>query len=140
MDRRFFMALSVFAFPAVAFAYGMGDFEFVPKVSSPLNIIDQPELVYEIFFPQNDHLSGLDLWVDNEGLPGEVSFGLRRDGVDTLLTSKTITATNTPMSTTGTKLHIDFGELISVIGNQKYSLKILSETPAFRVYKAPSAG
>jgi hypothetical protein len=112
-------------------------FEFAPKISDPLDIDDQSGDVFEVFFPQNDHLSGIDIWVDNTGVGGQVSFGLRRDGNDSLLTAATVNILeNVSPSFEGSRIHIDFPAQVFVNSDEKYTVKILSEIPDFRVYKS----
>jgi len=139
MRRWFFLSLLGLSFfiATAVLAIGTSYFEFALKISNPLNISDQTGSVYEVFLPQNDHLSGIDVWVDNPGAGGQVSFGLRRDGSDTLLAAATVNILADVQPTfEGTRIHIDFPSQVAVASDDKYSLKILSEIPDFRVYQS----
>lgn len=126
----------LFLAPFVVLAQGASYFEFAPKISEPLDIDDYSGSVYELLLPQNDHLSGFDIWYDNSGSPGSVSFGLRKDGFSNLLAAKTVAVSAVAPSFEGTRIHVDFGSAIPTDDSAVYSIKIFSETPDFRLYQA----
>lgn len=131
--------LSIFSVAALALATG-SYFEFAPKLSDPLDIDSQAGEVYEILYLQNDHISGIDFWLANPGSPGDLSFGLRRDGAATLLGSDTVTVPTLSPTFEGTRTRIDFGYPIPVAANTRYAIRLLSEAPEISVYKALSRG
>ena len=88
---------------------------------------------YQHFIPYDDYVSGFDIWVENEGISGTASFGLR-DGNDNLLASKTINISYIARTPAGQKLHIAFAQPIAVVSNQIYKIKIISSMPKLKIY------
>ena len=88
---------------------------------------------YQYFIPYDDYVSGFDIWVENEGISGTASFGLR-DGNDNLLASKTINISYIARTPAGQKLHIAFAQPIAVVSNQIYKIKIISSMPKLKIY------
>lgn len=136
MKKTLLIVLLIFSllFIKVVFAAETMFFEFAPDISQPLKIISV-ETPYQLFQPYNDFISGVDLWVDNEGEEGTASFGFR-DENDNLLAAKSIRIPYLPKTWGGKRLHIDFDNQISVRHASTYKIKILTSMPNFRLYWA----
>ena len=138
MNRYKFLLLFFLAFLLVAFhfhlayAHGTVYFEFAPDVSDLLNVA-QVQTPSQSFYPPNDHVGGVDLWIDNAGAPGSASFGLR-DSANNLLTSTTVTIPTIASRYGGTRFHIDFPAQILVQNNELYRIRAVSSMPSLRLY------
>ncbi|MEK7635585.1 MAG: hypothetical protein AAB405_00665 [Patescibacteria group bacterium] len=89
--------------------------------------------VYQYFIPYDDYVSGFDIWVENEGSSGAVSFGLR-DNNDNLLAAKTITVPYVARTAGGQKLHVAFDQPVNVVSGQIYKIKMISSLAKFKIY------
>lgn len=129
-----FMILILSVVPLSAFGTGVKYFEFAPDTGLTLNIasVDTP---YQIFYPQNDFVSGFDVWIDNVGSPGTASFGLR-DANDNLLTAKTVSIPYVPQVWGGQTLHIEFDNPVAVSSTALYKIKMATSMSNLRLYYA----
>ncbi len=127
-------AAAVLFFPVLADAHGSNFFEFNPDsfLSFPLNPANYNS-VSEIFIPQNEFLGAFDLWVDNNGPSGNISFELRNES-NVLITSQTVTIPTIAPTAGGKRFHVDFPAQVSVLSNKKYLLNIITTMPSLRVY------
>ncbi len=137
MSKKYFLSsLIILVFlvtPFPVLAAGIKYFEFAPDTGLMKNIgsID----VYQPFYPNNDFVSGFDIWVDNVGDSGTVSFGLR-DANDNLLAAKTVSIPFVSPSWSGRVLHIDFDSPVAVSGIAEYKIKMATNMPNLRLYYA----
>ncbi len=134
MSRLLFGVVLFIISPAIAFAHGMGYFPFDPDISNHY-VLSSGDTPYEVFKPHNEYLIGFDVWYDNPGDSGSVSFGLR-DADDNLLASRTVMVPTTSALWGGTKLHIDFNSQVAVEYDAFYKIKIVTALPEFALYKA----
>lgn len=137
MKRLLVAAVSFLAAAAagVAAAAGSVSFEFSPDGGEPLRLVAFEE-PYELFTPQNDYISGVDFWIENEGDAGEASFGLR-DPQNQLLTAATAQIPYTASRWGGKKLHIDFPSSIRLSQNGAYRVRLLTSMSSLKIYYAP---
>jgi hypothetical protein len=126
------LALSFLWIPA--HAAGGTYFEFAPDDSTPLTVsfVQTPS---QPFYPPNDNVGGIDLWIDNAGSAGTASFGLR-DSANNLLTSTTVTIPTINPKYGGTKFHIDFPTQVQVSNSELYKIRIVSSMPNIRLYNS----
>ena len=129
------VSLGGVTFPFFANGASVRFFEFAPDKADRLRVIAE-ETPYQLFQPQSQYIAGLDVWADNSGPSGEISFGLR-DDTDTLLTATTITVPTALPQWGGKRIHVDFPLNIRVSWNRVYSVKILSDMSDLRLYYAP---
>ncbi|MBI5732299.1 MAG: fibronectin type III domain-containing protein [Candidatus Magasanikbacteria bacterium] len=127
-------ALLTWGAPSLVSAAPLKYFEFAPDSNLSLNIASAPT-PYQVFYPQNDFLSGFDLWLSNTGPGGTASFGLR-DAQDALLTAKTVVIPYLPEKWGGQTFHIDFDNPVAVSSSALYKIKMLSSMPNLRIYYA----
>lgn len=116
-------------------AHGNSFFEFVPDyfASYGLNVVSS-EALAEIFIPQNDFLGGVDLWFDNAGETGGITFELKDDQNNLLLTKEVTIPSIDPVAG-GQRFHLDFPQM-AVGAVKKYFLKIASHLPELQIYYA----
>lgn len=135
--NRLFILISFVLFSAatLASAHGYVFFEFAPDKAERLRT-STVETPYQLFQPQNEYISGFDLWIENPGSAGSASFGLR-DSNGTLLTATDVVIPNIPRQYGGKRFHVDFPSQVPVTWSEVYSLKILSSSPSLQLYYAP---
>ena len=117
--------------PLLTSAAELKYFEFAPDTANTININSNG--AYQPFYPQNDFISGLDVWIINPGAAGTASFGLR-DGSDNLLTSKTISVPSVASTWSGYLLHINFPESIQVESSALYKIRMISSLPDLKFF------
>lgn len=101
-------------------------------LASPLLAATSQNL-YLLFKPQNDFLTGFDVWVDNVGPSGAVTFALRNDA-DSIVSTKTISVGTINPVQGGTKLHVNFPGAAAISNTKIYSLQIATDMPDARFY------
>ncbi len=131
------MIALLFAAASTAAAAGAISFEFSPDGGEPLRLVAFEE-PYELFTPQNDYISGVDFWIENEGDAGEASFGLR-DPQNQLVTAATVQIPYASARWGGARLHVDFPSPIRLSQSGAYRIRILTSVPSFKMYYAPRA-
>lgn len=127
-----FFVLSWFLIPFFTFAHGNNYLEFSPDKTSSLRVIDVAT-PSQVFYAQNDFVGGFDIWVANPGETGTATFTLLNDQGSTL-TSKTVSIPYLAETSNGTKLHVDFNSQVTVLADDKYSIKVTSLMPELRLY------
>jgi hypothetical protein len=118
--------------PVLVYAHGNSYLEFNPDKTNSLKI-SGAATPSQVFFAQSDFLSGFDVWLSNPGSSGTATFSLLNEQGDSL-TSKTVSISNIAQTDTGTKFHVDFNSQLTVLADQKYSIKIVSSMPELRIY------
>lgn len=118
--------------PLLSLAHGSLYLEFNPDKSSLLKDadVDTPS---QVFYAQNDFLGGFDIWVANPGSAGTATFELLNEQGG-LTATKTVSIPTIAITSSGTKLHVDFNSQFSVLAGNKYTLRILSSMPQLRLY------
>lgn len=142
MNETNYLKLSLFVFifvalgmaPKLIFAAGIKYFEFAPDSGENLNVASVAT-PYQVVYPQNDFLSGFDIWIDNSGDAGSASFGLR-DADNNLLTYATVTIPHIDPQWGGQVFHVDFDNAVAVSSTEMYKIKIVSSMPNLRLYYA----
>jgi len=124
--------LTIFGMPFFVFAHGTRYLEFNPDTTSSLKIADGAT-PSQVFFPQSDFLGGFDVWLANPGSSGTAVFDLLNEQ-ENVIATKTVAIGNIVETSDGTRFHIDLNSQISVLGNQKYSIKATSSMPELRLY------
>ena len=69
-------ALFVWSLPFFTTAAGNKYFEFAPDTDRTISLaeVNTPS---QMVYPQNDFISGFDIWIDNSGQPGSATFTLK---------------------------------------------------------------
>jgi len=134
MTNKAFVVLAIFFLGLPFFVSADSYFEFDPAYynTTSLNVADV-ETPSEAFIPQNDFLDGFDLWLDNDGTSGPATFTLSAG--DDVLISKTVTIPWIAKVAGGQRFHVSFNQL-AVSNDQTYSIKIVSNLPALRLFYA----
>lgn len=114
------------------YAHGELFFEFNPKSAKSV-VVSEGEVPSQIIIPQNDVVSGLDVWLDNPGSNGDASFELYDKG-NTLLAKKIVQVPAISSTPGGKLLHIDFDSNISIHHDEKYTIRVVTELPSLRLY------
>jgi len=134
--RRFGFYLAIILFLSANNVYAQGSkyFEFAPDESKKLftYFVQTPA---QPFFPYNDFLSGIDLWIDNENQSGTALIELRNE-VNQLIESKTITIPQTPEQFGGKRFHIAFPSQTAVQSANLYQIRVISQMQKLRLYYA----
>ncbi len=134
MHRISAVLFLLFLLTEAVLAHGTRYFEFAPDISNP-----HPVALYQTpaqqFYPPNDFLDGVDLWIDNDGSPGTATFELR-NSANALLATRTVTVPSIAPAFGGTRFHIDLGSLVQVSNNSLYTLRIISSLPKLNLYQA----
>ena len=121
----------------LARAHGDVYYDFAPDAwASTRHVVSAAETPYQLFEPSSAlMLTAYDLWVDNTGDSGSVTFILADDEGTTLRTN-TITLPSLPAIPGGNKLHINLSSDILLSAGKEYSIKIDSSLPGFGLYYA----
>lgn len=132
-----FLAFSLLAFPLLAFAHGTVYFEFAPDAwASKRLIVSAGEAPYQLFQPASDlTLTAFDLWADNTGEAGPVTFILA-DSEGTTLATKNITLPELAAIPGGNRLHVNLPSDVQLHAGTTYSIKIDSSLLGFGLYYA----
>lgn len=109
-------------------------FEFAPDISTPFKV-SSGETPYQLFQPNNEFISGFDIWIDNAGTTGTASFSLY-DNMDNFLVKKTLTVPTISPRWGGQRFRVDFGLQLAVSSTAVYKIKFVSSLPELRVYYA----
>ncbi len=137
MSKKYFLSsliiLVFFIMPFPVLAAGIKYFEFAPDTGLKANIgsID----VYQPFYPNNDFVSGFDVWIDNPGDSGTISFKLK-DAQNNFLAHKTVSIYSIPPSWSGGVFHVDFDNPVSVSSTALYKIEMTTTMPNLRLYYA----
>ncbi len=120
-----------------ALAKGVVYFEFAPDAwASQRLIVTAGATPYQVFQPASDFtLTGYDLWVDNTGEAGPVTFTLAKNDGTTLATNY-VTLPELPAIPGGNRLHINLVNDIPLHAGEKYSIGIDSSLLGFGLYYA----
>lgn len=124
--------LALIILPNEAWGGGYLYFSFSPATGTTVNVasVNTP---YQIIYPQNDFISGFDLWLDNPGAPGTAAFYFL-DSNNNILASQTATIPTIQPIWSGTAFHVDFPSAIAVSSTAMYKLKIVSSLPNLDFY------
>lgn len=122
----------VLLMPSASFAIEEKFFEFATDVGMPINVPTGSVATQE-FKILNDSINAVDVWFDNTGSSGSVTFGLY-NAANALLVSRTMTVGHIDPFYAGQRLHVNFNKTIEVTSGALYTLKITSALPALRLY------
>ncbi len=89
--------------------------------------------VYQAFRPNNDFVSGFDVWLDNSGSSGTLHFALL-DDTDTVLASQSLSIGSLAPKWGGTRTHLNLGTNVVTTSTETYKLKMWSSMPQLRIY------
>ena len=103
-------------------AHGIAFFSFTPEVTK-YHAVATGATPSQSFEPQNDYLSGIDLWIAHPGPARAATVELRRENGG-LLASQSILIPTTPTIWGGAPLHVDFERQISVSNTERYRLRV----------------
>ena len=134
MKKVLLFSFVLILIPLTAYGHGARYFEFDPDTSSPLNLssVTDPR---QIFIPQNEFLSGLDLWLDNPGATAALTVELYNQS-NVLISSKIQSVGTIASIPGGQRVHIDFPTIISVVGSQNYYFKFITSSSDLNIYYA----
>lgn len=134
MKKALLFSCVLILIPLFVYGHGARYFEFDPDTSSPLNLssVSDPR---QIFIPQNEFLSGIDVWLDNPGAPTTLTVELYNQS-DTLVSSKTQSIGTIASIPGGQITHIDLSTTVSVSGSQNYYFKFITSSPDLSLYYA----
>ncbi len=125
-------ALFVWSLPFFTTAAGNKYFEFAPDTDRTISLaeVNTPS---QMVYPQNDFVSGFDIWFDNSGQPGSATFTLK-DAAGSTLASKTTTVPKANPVWSGNLFHTDLVNAIAVSSTAPYKISITSAMPNLRLY------
>jgi len=138
--RRLLTIISVYSLlfaPLSVLAHGNLYFEFAPDPwASKRYIVASGNTPYQQF-QTNDNLTllGFDLWVDNTGEEGLVSFTLA-DSQGSTIDTVNISLPELPAIPGGNKLHVNLNSGAQLNSGETYSIKIDSSLFGFGIYYA----
>ncbi|MDP3697925.1 MAG: hypothetical protein Q8R55_08060 [Candidatus Taylorbacteria bacterium] len=138
--RKFFLfsnILLLFA-PCFVFAHGTNYLEFNPDSGQSLKVADVAT-PSQVFFAQNDFLGGFDVWLANSGSSGTATFALLNEQ-GSVLTSKAVAVPYIAETLNGTNFHVDFNSQLTVLADDKYSIRVTSSMPELRLYYSNRVG
>lgn len=118
--------------PFSADAHGTAYLDFSPDVSEDFNL-NEATSVAQIFLPQNEHLGGLDFWIDNAGSSGALTIQIRDDN-GSLVAARTVTVPHINPLEGGLQFHIELNNQIPIIDDNVYKINLISSLPELRFY------
>jgi hypothetical protein len=135
--KRIIAVLSLALFSVVPAAQAGIYFEYAPDPWQSLRLnVSAGDTPYQFFQSASDFtMTGFDLWVDNTGNSGNVTFTVL-DDQNTTLGQETVTLSPTPSVPGGTKLHVDLSTALTISHYRTYSIQISSTLPGFGLYYA----
>ncbi len=89
--------------------------------------------VYQSFRPNNDFVSGFDVWFDNTGSSGTLHFALV-DSTDSVLSSQSVTVSTLAPKWGGTRTHLNLGANVMTTSTAVYKLKMWTTMPQLKIY------
>lgn len=137
MSLKYTAVLALIILTGLPIAHAGTYFEYAPdpwrSERLPVSTVDTP---FQFFQSASDFtLTGFDLWVDNIGAAGPVTFTLLDDETTTLA-EKTITLGQTPAVPGGVKLHVTLDQPINISHYRTYSIQISNSLNGFGLYYA----
>ena len=123
------LALSL---PLLTAAAGNKYFEFAPDTDLTISLSDV-NTPSQTVYPQNDFISGFDLWFDNSGEAGSATLTLK-NAAGNILSSKTATLPKANPVWSGNLFHVDLQNTIAVSSTAPYKISITSAMPNLRLY------
>jgi len=132
--KRTVIAFILLILVAPASAEEIQYLEFTSRFSSEYIEVAEVNLPSQQFIPFNDTISGVDLWVDNNGGAGYATVELRRLNDNALLASKTVSIPAIPDIWGGEKFHVAFNSPVQVTSNGVYKINVLSSMPSLHLY------
>jgi hypothetical protein len=121
----------IFLSAGTVFAAEKKFFEFAPDAANGVYFYNRT--LYQPFQPNNDYVSGVDVWLDNVGDAGTAVFGLLDKNGD-ILASKNASIPYTPKTWGGKVFHVEFSDSFNVVSKDVYKIKITSAMPDLEIY------
>lgn len=109
-------------------------YEFAPDYAQSL-LVASSETPSEVFLPQNEFLSGFDLWLSNADQAGQATITLLGP-TGAQLSAQTVELPAIADTEDGTRYHVNLPGQIAVTGNAAYRIQITSAMPTLRLYYA----
>lgn len=132
MLKKLLFLLIFLVSPVYVSAHGTNYLEFNPDQANSLkdSAVATPA---QMFFPQNDFLGGFDIYVANPGSSGTAIFDLISEQGN-IVATKTVSIPNIPLSSSGTRLHVDLNSQVPVLAYDKYMIRLTTSMPELRLY------
>jgi hypothetical protein len=118
--------------PSRSFAVEEKFFEYATDVGTPVDV-PTGSIATQGFRVFNDHISAIDVWIDNTGVAGNATFSLL-DGANTVLAAKIVPVPHADPFYAGQRLHVKFDRTINVNSGTWYTVTITSAAPHLRLY------
>jgi hypothetical protein len=134
MIKKFVAIILFFLSVSTALAQGTPYADFTSLLNSESIKVADVNVPSQRFKPLNDFVSGIDIFIDNDGALGTATINLKRVSNGQLLTSKTVSIPNIPPEWGGTQFHVSFNNSINVLSTEAYTIEIISSMPDLRLY------
>ena len=134
MKRILFIFIIIVFSANIVFAESRKFFEFAPDAANGVYFYDRT--LYQPFQPNNDYVSGVDVWIDNIGSAGTAIFSFL-DKNDNSLASKTVSIPHISKTWGGKVFHVEFDASFNVAEKDVYKIKIASAMPDLEIYSLP---
>ena len=108
-------------------------YEASPAISSSAITISSFGAIYQTFRPNNDFINGFDVWLQNTGGSGTLSFALL-DDTNTTIVTKSMTVGSLAPQWAGTRVHLNLGDNVPVTSGALYKLKLWTSMPQLKMY------
>lgn len=129
-----FIAIFLIAFPFFATAQTEQKYyEAAPTTTSGAINISAFGAVEQTFRPNNDFVSGFDVWLDNTGDSGTLRFALL-DSTDSVRASQSVTVGTLAPKWGGTRTHLNLGANSVTTSTAVYKLKLWTTMPQLKIY------
>lgn len=131
MKKILFIFIIIFLSANIVFAAEKKFFEFAPDAANGVYFYNRT--LYQPFQPNNDYVSGIDIWIDNIDSAGTAGFSfLDKNG--NLLASENASIPHIPKTWGGKVFHVEFGNSFNVAEKDVYKIKIETAMPDLEIY------
>jgi hypothetical protein len=128
-----FLVPFLFLIPLVALAHGTVFLEFLPSTTGSLNpnVAVPPS---QILFPQNDFISGFDLFIANPFQSASLNVVFQDDVTKEILAERTVTVPVIPEEPGGKRFHIHLPEQIEISSSGRYAITLTTPLQDLQIY------